>query len=178
MADPFVGQIMLVPYNFAPSGWAFCQGQLLPISQNTALFSLLGTFYGGNGVSTFALPNLQGTVPIGQGTGSGLSTYSVGDTGGVAAETLVSAEMPSHKHTQQGSSGGQTVFSPIGNNFGEAGRTGGHDWYVPPPTPSTTAMMNPAELQMTGGSQSHPNMQPYLVMNYVIALRGIYPARS
>jgi microcystin-dependent protein len=178
MADPFVGQIMVVPYTFAPVGWAFCQGQLLPISQNTALFSLLGTQYGGNGTSTFALPNLQGNIPIGQGTGPGLPTYAMGETGGVANVTLLTTEIPAHSHVHQGVSAVGTTDNPVSNNFGELKREGGESYYVAAPAQGSTALMNQNALQTAGGSQAHSNLQPYLVLNYVIALRGVFPTRS
>jgi len=177
MAEPFLGQIMLVPYNFAPSGWAFCQGQVLPISQNAALFSLLGTFYGGNGTSTFALPNLQGSMPIGQGTGPGLPGYVMGEQGGVQNVTLLATEIPSHTHVHQGAGSDGSSTNPVGNNFGDLSRSE-KAYYVTPPAPGSTALMNIGALQQTGGGQPHSNLQPYLVMNYVIALRGIYPSRS
>jgi microcystin-dependent protein len=169
---------MLVPYNFAPVGWAFCQGQILPIAQNTALFSLLGTYYGGNGTSTFALPNLQGNIAIGQGQGPGMPSYAMGETTGAQNVTLLTSQIPPHHHVHQGASGTQTTSNPVGNNFGEPARSGGKDYYVVPPTPGSTAQMNAAELQLAGGNLPHNNMMPYLVLNYVIALRGIYPTRA
>jgi microcystin-dependent protein len=178
MSDQFLGQIMLVPYTFAPYGWAFCQGQLLPIAQNTALFSLLGTAFGGDGRSTFALPNLQGNIPIGQGQGQALPYYLIGETGGAQNVTLLATEMPIHAHVQQGTSGEPTSSTPIGNNFGELARTSRNSFYVAPPDSKTSAQMNFAELQVAGNNQAHSNMQPYLVLNYVIALTGVYPPRS
>jgi microcystin-dependent protein len=179
MSDQYVGQILLVPYNFAPAGFAFCQGQLLPISQNTALFSLLGTNYGGDGKSTFGLPNLQNSIPIGMGSGPGLSQYSVGETGGTDTVTLISSQIPSHLHQHQGTSVSASSGSPAGATFGPGGPRGhALSYYTAAPTPSTLATMNANALALTGGSQPHSNMMPYLVMNYVIALQGVFPPRS
>jgi microcystin-dependent protein len=174
MADQFVGEIRIVPFNFAPNGWALCNGQTLPISQNTALFSLLGTQFGGNGTSTFALPNLQGNAPMDQGNGAGLTPRVMGETGGETAVTLLTTEIPSHTHTigvaSASTSGtpGPTVV------FGGGGR-GKEPAYVPPSAPVT---MSPQAIGLAGGSQPHNNMPPYLVLNFVIALVGIFPARS
>jgi microcystin-dependent protein len=177
MADPFLGEIMLVPYSFAPAGWAFCQGQILPISQNAALFSLLGAYYGGNGTSNFALPNLQGNIPIGQGAGPGLPEYSMGETGGVQSVSLLTSEMPIHSHVHYGDGTVASSANPVGMTFGDLSRTE-KSYYVAPPAQGSTALMNPGVLQPAGGNQPHNNMQPYLVMNYVIALRGVFPTRS
>jgi microcystin-dependent protein len=174
MADQFVGEIRIVPLNFAPTGWALCDGQTLPISQNTALFSLLGTQFGGNGTSTFALPNLQGSAPMNQGNGAGLTPRVMGETGGETAVTLLTSEIPAHTHTigvaSASTSGtpGPTVV------FGGGGR-GKEPAYVPASAPVT---MSPQAIGLTGGSQPHNNMPPYLTLNFVIALVGIFPARS
>jgi microcystin-dependent protein len=176
MSDSYVGQILLVPYNFAPKNFAFCQGQLLPISQNTALFSILGTNYGGDGRSTFALPNLQSCIPVGQGQGPGLSPYVVGQTGGTDTVTLVTTQIPSHAHVQQGISGAATSQSPAATTFAPGGGRGhALSYYIAPPT---TATMNASALAPTGGGQAHNNMMPYLVLNYVIALTGVFPPRN
>jgi microcystin-dependent protein len=174
MSNPFVAEIRIFPFNFAPTGWAFCNGQLLPISQNTALFSLLGTTYGGDGKSTFALPDLQGSAPIHQGQGPGLSQYFLGEASGSEAVTLIQTEMPAHKHQASGVSGSGPT-SPANNTWGSAsGRT-------PPPTyvngvPNVT--MGFAALSIAGGSLPHNNMQPYLVLNFCIAMQGVYPPRN
>jgi microcystin-dependent protein len=174
MADQFVGEIRIVPLNFAPTGWALCDGQTLPISQNTALFSLLGTQFGGNGTSTFALPNLQGSAPMNQGNGAGLTPRVMGETGGETAVTLLTSEIPAHTHTigvaSASTSGtpGPTVV------FGGGGR-GKEPAYVPASAPVT---MSTQAIGLTGGSQPHNNMPPYLTLNFVIALVGIFPARS
>jgi microcystin-dependent protein len=172
--DPFVAEIRIFPFNFAPTGWAMCNGQLLPISQNTALFSLLGTMYGGDGKSTFALPNLQGSVPINSGQGPGLSSYFQGQTGGEESVTLLETELPSHSHQALGSTGSGPT-SPANNTWGSApGRT-------PPPTyadGSPDVVMSGEAVSVAGGSQPHNNMQPYLTLNFCIALQGIFPPRS
>ena len=174
MSDPFVAEIRIFPFNFAPKGWAFCNGQLLPISQNTALFSLLGTTYGGDGKSNFALPNLQGSAPLFWGQGPGLSLYDIGQTGGVDTVTLLQTEMPAHAHQASGASGNGPT-SPVNNTWGiGAGRT-------PPPAyvnGSPNVTMAPSTVAVTGGNLPHNNMQPYLTLNFCITLQGIFPARS
>ena len=173
MSDPFVAEIRIFPFNFAPTGWAMCNGQLLPISQNTALFSLLGTVYGGDGKSTFALPNLQGSAPIHQGQGPGLSLYDLGQTGGSDTVTLIQTELPAHAHQASGVSGNGPT-SPANNTWGTgAGRT-------PPPmyvNGSPNVSMGNA-MSVAGGSQPHNNMQPYLTLNFCIAMQGIFPPRG
>ena len=174
MTDQFVGEIRMFAGNFAPTGWALCNGQLLPISQNTALFSLLGTMYGGDGKSTFALPNLQGSVPLNSGAGAGLSQRFQGETGGLPSVTLLQSEIPSHSHQAFGATGAGPT-SPQNATWGtQAGRT-------PPPTYSSanpTAAMNPQALGPTGGNLPHNNMQPYLVVTFIIAMQGIFPPRQ
>jgi len=177
MSNPFVAEIRIFPFNFAPKGWAFCNGQLLPISQNTALFSLLGTFYGGDGKSNFALPNLQGSVPMhaGQTAGPGLSLHDLGETGGSETVTLLTSEMPAHTHAL----GAQTapigaVASPAGTTLGRP--ASGHLYAAP--SPPTLVSMSPTAIVPAGGSLPHNNMQPYLTLNFCIALQGVYPARS
>ena len=171
MSSPFLGQILTVPYNFAPKRWAFCDGQLLPINQNTALFSLLGTQFGGNGQTTFALPNLQGQVPIHFGQGPGLSSYQIGESGGESAHTLTPTEIPAHTHTVAplASKDERTSDHP----GGAYPTTGG----VYAATSNSNAPMGSTGLSAAGG-QPHSNLQPFLVLNYVIALQGIFPARS
>jgi microcystin-dependent protein len=173
MANPFLGEIRIFTGNFPPTGWAFCNGQLLPISQNTALFSLLGTMYGGNGTTTFALPNLQASVPLGQGQGPGLTPRTWGETGGESAVSLLASEMPAHTHTVNAVSEPGDGASP-GNDLWAASvlrdrlyATGG-----------TNATMSPAAIGVAGGSLPHNNMQPYLGLNFIIALQGVFPPRS
>ena len=171
-ADPFLGEIMLWAGNFAPVGWAFCHGQILSIAQNTALFSLLGTTYGGNGVVTFALPDLRGRVPINHGQGPGLPNFDLGQTGGEPNHTLIPQEMPAHTHALN-------ADSANGSQSGPGGALPARDPAGSPTygaNASTTMAAN--ALQIVGGSQPHNNMQPYLTLNYCIALQGIYPSRS
>jgi microcystin-dependent protein len=182
MADPFLGEIRIFPFNFAPQGWELCNGQLLSISQNTALFSLIGTFYGGDGQTTFALPNLQSRVAIHQGQGNGLSSYELGQVGGAENVTITANQMPAHNHLVNcdGSATGRG-----GNVFG-VGTGGTPANNIPGLTPShatysnnsANATMNPAMIQTAGGNQSHTNIQPYLVLNFCIAMQGIFPSRG
>ena len=174
MADPFIGEIKLVPYNFAPLGWAFCQGQLLSISQNTALFALLGTTYGGDGQSTFALPNLQGRCIVHPGQGTGLSSYTQGQVGGVESVTLQLSQIPAHTHSLSGSSSVGDVESPSGAYLASA------DAMVAKIYGSVNSgqLMPNNTVLPSGGSQPHENRMPLLVMNYVIALQGIFPSRN
>lgn len=173
MADPFIGEIKLVPYNFAPRNWAFCQGQILSIAQNTALFSLLGTTYGGNGQTTFALPNLQGRVPISEGQGPGLSSYDQGQTGGEDRITLTINQLPAHNHGIRVSSSAATSVDPLATYPAVATGSVGNAYGS-----SESGTMHPNELQSVGGNQPHSNMQPYLVLNYIIALQGVFPPRN
>ena len=170
MADPFVAEIRMFGFNFAPTGWAQCNGQILPISQNTALFSLLGTTYGGDGKSTFALPNLQGSVPLHPGQGQGLSLYDLGQQGGSEFITLLESEMPSHTHTFSATEEQANENNPGGN----APAAGVAIWATAtsPLTPMAFQTLAPA-----GGSLPHNNMMPYLVVNFCIALQGVFPAR-
>jgi microcystin-dependent protein len=174
MADPFVGEIRMFPFNFAPQGWALCNGQLLAISQNTALFSLLGTFYGGDGKSNFALPNLQGNLPISQGQGAGLSPHFIGQTGGSSAITLLLNEIPSHTHTIACAASGNSS-NPSNAVFGAAPR-GKPPAYAA--SSGTKVNMSATAVAVAGGNQPHSNMPPYLTLNFCIALQGIYPPRS
>jgi microcystin-dependent protein len=177
MADPFVGEIRAFGFNFAPQGWAMCNGQILSIAQNTALFSLLGTFYGGDGKSNFALPNLEGQVPIHQGQGAGLSDYVLGEQGGVDSVTLLSTEMPSHSHNALAVAAKGTSAEPTGGFWAEAAAARGS---VPSYSDQTTSpvALNPAAIGTAGGSQAHENRPPLLVVNFCIALQGVYPARN
>ena len=174
MANPYVGEIRMFSCNFAPYGWAFCNGQLLAISQNTALFSLLGTYYGGNGTSTFALPNLQGCFPINQGQGAGLSEYVIGQAGGSATVTLLTSEIPAHAHSIACAVTGNST-SPSNAVFGGAPR-GKAPAYGS--STGTKVNMRTAAVAVTGGSQAHNNMPPFRVLNFCIALQGVYPPRS
>jgi microcystin-dependent protein len=173
MSDQFVAEIRIFPFNFAPKGWAFCDGQLLPISQNTALFSLLGTTYGGNGTSNFALPDLQGCTPMQQGQGPGLSLRDLGETAGEQTVTLLQTEMPSHTHGVL-ASGASDSASPSGNAWGSGQKGFGNVYAGPPPNVN----MNPLATSIAGGSLPHNNMMPFLTLNFCIALQGIFPPRS
>lgn len=172
MADPFVAEIRIFPFNFAPRGWAWCDGQLLPLSQNTALFSLLGTTYGGNGKSNFALPDLQGRAPMHPGQGPGLSLHDLGETGGSETVTLLESEIPSHSHAVSASIADGISQTPANEklatgvgvaNFGPS---------------ASLVMMNPSALAPAGGDQPHNNMMPYLTFYFCIALQGVFPPRS
>ncbi|HKP45745.1 MAG TPA: tail fiber protein [Pyrinomonadaceae bacterium] len=176
MSNPFVGEIRMFGFNFPPRGWAFCDGQLLSISQNTALFALLGTFYGGNGQTTFALPDLQGRAPVHWGQGQGLTSYSIGEESGVESITLLVTEMPVHSHTPaRGASAGADQLAPTGNVWAKGGgRRATVNMYT---ATSTPALMNPAALSIAGSSLPHNNMQPYLTLNFCIALQGVFPQR-
>lgn len=176
MADPFVAEIRIVGFNFAPKGWAFCDGQLIPISQNTALFSLLGTMYGGDGKSTFALPDLQGRAAMMHGQGPGLSLYDQGQTGGSEFVTLIESEMPAHSHTMQATAFPATT-GLVANGHALARGVGGLPYDGPATSPSTTPMAFQT-LAIAGGSLPHNNMMPYLTMNYIIALQGVFPPRT
>src|SRR5829696_2525329 len=167
MSDPFVAEIRIFPFNFPPKGWAFCDGQLMPISQNTALFSLLGTTYGGDGKSTFALPDLQGSAPMQPGQGQGLSLRDLGEMSGVESITLLVSEIPLHTHTWN-------TTNEDGNNTGPANRYfgRGNALYAAPAALNTMALQTIAP---AGGGLPHNNMQPYLTLNFCIALQGIFP---
>lgn len=179
--DEFLGIIKLFAGNFAPRGWAFCQGQLLAISQNTALFSILGTTYGGDGRTTFALPDLRGRVPVGFGSGPGLPSFEQGQTGGEVAHTLLQPELPAHTHALAVSNANASVSTPAqGNTIATPGAMSGRE-FIPTlgytNTPPNTAL-NPQSVGVAGSSMPHNNMQPYLGLNYIICLEGIYPSRS
>jgi microcystin-dependent protein len=176
MADQFVSEIRIFAGNFAPSGWAMCNGQLLPIAQNTALFSLVGTYYGGDGRATFGLPNLQGSMPIHQGQGPGLTNRNMGETGGEQSLTLLSSQMPQHSHTAQAATVGG-VNTPANTVWGES-KLGKTPLNVYAATGANNVAMNAGALAPAGGNQPHNNMPPYLVLNFVIALQGIFPSRA
>lgn len=178
MSDPFVAEIRIFGFNFAPKGWAQCNGQLLPISQNTALFSLLGTFYGGDGKSTFALPNLQGSAPMHHGQGPGLSDRVIGEVAGEQFVTLLESEMPAHAHTARAdnASGLGTLLTPGGNVWANASsRRAVVNMYAPA---ANLRQMGFQAISPAGGSQPHNNMPPYLCLNFCIAMQGIFPPRS
>jgi microcystin-dependent protein len=177
MATPFIAEIVLFAGNFAPRGWAFCQGQILSIAQNTALFSLLGTTYGGNGTTTFALPDLRGRVPVGTGQGPGLSPVNLGEVSGEPTHTLIITEMPAHNHQAQaqGNSSSGNSSSPAGNTW--AASTTRDNLYTNAGANSPMAA-NTVTVGIAGGSQPHNNMQPYVGLNYLIAIEGIYPSRN
>jgi microcystin-dependent protein len=177
MADAFVAEIRVFPFNFAPTGWAVCDGQLLPISQNTALFSLLGTTYGGDGRSTFALPNLQGAVPMHPGQGPGLSLHDLGEMGGSDTVTLIDSEMPAHTHTLRASADSQGAdLQGPGPARVLAKSTGGQAFQTA--TGANLTQMHWSSLAPAGGSQPHNNLQPSLALTFCIALQGIFPPRS
>jgi microcystin-dependent protein len=180
MSDPFVAEIRIFPFNFAPKGWAFCNGQLLPLSQNTALFSLLGTTYGGDGKSTFGLPNLQGNVPMFYGQGPGLSLYDIGETGGSDNVSLLQTEIPAHTHSLNATTAAGTTPDPNGNLFADGdwsfqGNTGKVQYYT---VQAPAAQMSPLMVGFTGSSFPHNNMMPYLTLNFCIALQGVFPPRG
>lgn len=175
MSSPFVAEIRMFGCNFAPTGWAQCNGQLLPISQNTALFSLLGTFYGGDGKSTFALPNLQDSVPIHQGQGQGLSEYFLGQQGGSATITLLESEMPAHNHFVQAYTG-DPADNRIPGPTMALGTPAPGNFYLAANSP--LANMAPQALAPTGSSLPHNNLMPYLVVEFCIAMQGVFPPRS
>jgi microcystin-dependent protein len=164
MSEPFLGEIKIISWNFPPKGWALCNGQLMPINQNQALFSILGTTYGGDGRQTFALPNLQGRSPMHVGDG-----IALGELGGETTHTLNISETPAHTHVPVGSST-QATTDPAGNLWGSDASKPFHT--------ATTNAMNPASILATGGNQPHENMSPYLVLNFIIALQGIFPSQN
>ena len=169
MSEPFIAEIRIFAGNFAPRGWAFCNGQLLPISQNTALFSLIGTTYGGDGRTTTGLPDLEGRAPMHAGHGPGLTNRRLGEKVGAESVVLDEEQMPSHTHQLVGTEEDIDASSPVDNYLGV-----GNDLY----STSDGATLAGSSLPNTGGSQAHNNMQPYLALNFIIALQGIYPSRS
>ena len=173
--DPFVAEIRIFPFNFAPKGWAFCDGQLLPLSQNTALFSLLGTTYGGDGKSTFALPNMQGNAPMHPGQGPGLSLHDLGETGGSETVTLLESEIPAHSHALMASTTSSTKPAPADNALTRI-QSGATPYVAAAGAPLVT--FSDQALAPAGGDQPHNNMQPYLTLNFCIALQGVFPPRT
>jgi microcystin-dependent protein len=174
MADPFVAEIRIFPFNFAPTGWAWCDGQLLPLSQNTALFSLLGTTYGGDGKSNFALPDLRGRAPMHPGQGPGLSLHDLGETSGSDSVTLLESEIPAHSHAAR-AVGADPADLQAPSPARSIGRSANGFAYVAGP-PNVT--MAPETLPPAGGDAPHNNLQPYLTFNFNIALQGVFPPRS
>lgn len=166
MSEPFLGEMKIISFNFPPKGWAFCNGQLLPINQNQALFSILGTTYGGDGRVTFALPNLQGRTPNHVGGG-----FTLGELGGEVTHTLSIAEVPAHIHSANATMNTSNSAAPGGNFWGNAGLAS----YNPSPP---NAAMSGSAISSAGGSQAHENLQPYLVLNVIIALQGIFPSQN
>jgi len=172
MSEPFVGEIRMFAGNFAPRGWAFCDGQLLAVSQNDALFSLLGTVYGGDGRTTFGLPDLRGRIPVHVGQGPGLSERRLGSMGGAENVTLTVNQLPSHEHPMQASTEIANQSSPQNNVSGQSPSI---DLYI---ESAPNADLSTNAIQATGGSQPHPNLMPYLCVHFIIALFGIYPSRQ
>lgn len=171
--DPFVAEIRIFPFNFAPKGWAWCDGQLLPLSQNTALFSLLGTTYGGDGKSNFALPDLQGRAPMHPGQGPGLSLHDLGETGGTDTVTLLESEIPSHSHTARADAIDPADTNVPSSTASLALSTGGQLYQS-----SSNTQLGTQALQQVGGDQPHNNLQPYLTFYFNIALQGVFPPRT
>lgn len=167
MATPFIAQIQMFSFAFAPRNWAQCNGQLLPIAQNQALFSLLGTTYGGNGTTTFGLPDLRGRTPLHFGQGPGLSNRSLGQVGGIESVTLTSTQIPSHTHTVSANTAAPTLGTPAGNLWAQGNYSA-----------SGASPMAAGDVGNSGGSQPHPNLSPYLTINFCIALAGIFPSRN
>ena len=174
MSEPFIGEIRRFAGNFAPRGWAFCDGQLLSVSQNDALFSILGTTYGGDGRTPFGVPDLRGRAPMQQGNGPGLSSYRLGEKGGMEHVTLTTSQIPAHNHLVNGTSQAGDQPSPTGTIPG-AETLSAHELWSDADSDGT---MKDSMIQNTGGTKQHDNRQPYLVVNYIIALVGLYPSRN
>jgi microcystin-dependent protein len=180
MANPFVAEIRIFPFNFAPKGWAFCNGQLLPLSQNTALFSLLGTNFGGDGQATFGLPNLQGMAAMHTDNYSGGGQFPIGETGGEQTVTLLATQMPSHSHVLNADTGAATTNNPGGGAYAAG------IWNAPPnsgnvncyTTAAPDTQLGPFAVGISGSSFPHNNLMPYLTLNFCIALQGVYPPRT
>jgi microcystin-dependent protein len=179
MSSPFVAEIRIFACNFPPTGWALCNGQLMSISQNTALFALIGTYYGGDGRVTFGLPNLQGAVPLNQGQSSTGTNYSLGQQSGSEFVTLIDSENPVHNHLFNANSTNGTVLQSSGNELSKAfkGNFQASTQIKMYSTQNSNALMSPLAIQVVGGSQPHNNMMPYQILNYCIALQGVFPQR-
>jgi len=173
MSEPFLAEIRIFAGTYAPRGWAFCDGQLLQIAQNTALFSLIGTTYGGDGRTTTALPNLQGRAPMHPGRGPGLTDKRLGQSGGTTTVTLSEAQMPSHTHTPQGTTGANNSENPVGKSWGQHSDDSAYR-----ETTDFNVNMSQDAISSSGGGQAHNNQQPFLALNFIIALIGLYPSRS
>jgi microcystin-dependent protein len=184
MSSPYLSQILMFGGNFAPKGYALCNGQLLPINQNQALFSLLGTTYGGNGINNFALPNLQSSLPVSFGQGPGLSNYNLGQVGGVTSVTLNQSQVPSHQHFMQASTNtSTTTATTVANNVFGSPPASGATLYANPPNPSQPPLSSPAPmaasvLSTVGNNQPHSNLMPSLCITFCIALVGVFPTRN
>jgi len=175
MANPFLAEIRIFPFNFPPKGWAFCDGQILPLSQNTALFSLLGTTYGGDGKSNFALPNMQGNAPMHPGQGPGLSLHDLGETGGSDTVTLLESEIPSHSHSLNANAFPATLG--LGSATAAIAHSQGGNAFIANTT-QNIVQMSDQTIAPAGGDQPHNNLMPYLTLNFCIALQGVYPPRT
>lgn len=175
--EPFIGEIRVVAFNYAPYGWAFCNGQIMPIAQNQALFAVIGTRYGGDGKTTFALPDLRGKAPVEAGLGSGLSQRDLGKSGGSRTVALAPEQMPAHAHAARAYDGSGDQLDPRSTEWATAQVSRvGIALYKPPP--ATTVAMNAQALGTVGGGAAHNNMQPYLTLNYIIAVQGIFPVKG
>lgn len=174
MAQPYIGEIRMFGGTFAPNGWSFCNGASMSIAQNDALYNLIGTTYGGDGINTFNLPNLQGRLPIHQGQGAGLQNYPIGQQGGAETVTLTAAQLPQHSHTALGSATGAPATNPAAATWGNNGLQNNSFG----PGTSANNQMSPQSISMnTGNNQPHDNLQPYLVISFIIALNGVYPSQ-
>ena len=173
MSEPFLAEVRIMGFNFAPRGWALCDGQILPINQNQSLYSLLGTTYGGDGRTSFALPDLRGRTPIHVGRSNGGESHTLGQKSGEETHTLSAAEMPNHDHTAKASTTNADQNNPDGHILAQA-----LNFYVPTATNPTQQEISQATVTNVGGSQAHDNMQPYLALNYCIALQGLFPSRN
>ncbi|HKF49543.1 MAG TPA: tail fiber protein [Terracidiphilus sp.] len=178
MSNPFVAEIRVYPFNFPPKGWAFCDGQVLPLSQNTALFSLLGTTYGGDGKSNFALPNMQGNASMHPGQGPGLSLHDLGETGGSDTVSLLESEIPSHTHQAKASVAFEDKNTAQGSSLAKTKAGTGEAGNIYNTATSGLVNLNDNCIAPAGGDQPHNNMMPYLVLNWCIALQGVYPPRT
>ena len=178
MNEPFLGMLATFGFNFQPRGWAYCAGQLISIAQNSALFALLGTTFGGDGQNTFGLPNMQSRIPVGMGTGPGLSNYQMGQTGGSENVTLLSNQMPQHNHLMTASGDGPTLATVSGASLASEVRGGVNPMPIIYASGATTPVNMASATSSAGGNQPHDNMQPYLAVNYCIALEGIFPSRN